>query len=105
MRFNNYFSCFPLQLRSSFSKAFSRSKKNKNGSVSDVEDIRHLQSDSSAPNSPLLGAGHSNGGGLGQMKQSHSSSAYALSYSFICLHPIFKITVIYLKKIKVYFLI
>ncbi|XP_075725682.1 sickie isoform X4 [Rhipicephalus microplus] len=45
------------QLRSSFSKAFSRSKKNRHNSVSDVEDIRALHSDSSTPNSPLLGLG------------------------------------------------
>ncbi|XP_013777844.2 neuron navigator 3-like, partial [Limulus polyphemus] len=41
-------------LRSSFSKAFSRSKKNKNGSVSDVEDLKQFQSDSSTSNTPSL---------------------------------------------------
>ncbi|XP_067123010.1 neuron navigator 2-like isoform X4 [Centruroides vittatus] len=63
--------------KSSFSRAFSRSKKNKNGSVSDVEDTRQFQSDSSTPNSPLLGSCHhlSNGNIAQSLKLSHSSSA------------------------------
>ncbi|KAG0425757.1 hypothetical protein HPB47_027092 [Ixodes persulcatus] len=63
-------------------KAFSRSKKNRHGSVSDVEDIRAFQSDSSAPNSPLLSLNpahanglHSNLGDHNMLKLSHSSFA------------------------------
>ncbi|XP_046739930.1 protein sickie isoform X1 [Diprion similis] len=41
-------------LRSSFSKAFSRSRKNRHGSVSDAEDCKDGPGEMSAPNSPRL---------------------------------------------------
>ncbi|CAI6368965.1 unnamed protein product [Macrosiphum euphorbiae] len=65
-------------LRSSFSKAFSRSKKNRSNSLSDAEEAhiaRNHQSaflsDMSAPSSPMLNTPHSNGLGF---KNSHSST-------------------------------
>ncbi|VVC29274.1 Hypothetical protein CINCED_3A005783 [Cinara cedri] len=65
-------------LRSSFSKAFSRSKKNRSNSLSDAEEAhiaRNHQnaflSDLSAPSSPMLSTPHMNGLGL---KNSHSST-------------------------------
>lgn len=71
-----------FQLRSSFSKAFSRSKKNRSNSLSDAEEAhiaRNHQnaflSDMSAPSSPMLNTPHMNGLGL---KNCHSSTTYAL---------------------------
>ncbi|XP_026814796.1 neuron navigator 2 isoform X2 [Rhopalosiphum maidis] len=65
-------------LRSSFSKAFSRSKKNRSNSLSDAEEAhiaRNHQSaflsDMSAPSSPMLNTPHANGLGF---KNSHSST-------------------------------
>ncbi|XP_050437600.1 protein sickie isoform X2 [Adelges cooleyi] len=65
-------------LRSSFNKAFSRSKKNRSNSLSDAEEAQIARahqnaflSDLSAPSSPLLNAGHMNGLSL---KNGHSST-------------------------------
>lgn len=68
-------------MRSSFSKAFSRSKKNRSNSLSDAEEAQIARnhqnaflSDMSAPSSPMLNTTpHINGLGL---KNSHSSTTY-----------------------------
>ncbi|XP_050534791.1 protein sickie isoform X2 [Daktulosphaira vitifoliae] len=65
-------------LRSSFNKAFSRSKKNRSNSLSDAEEAQIARShqntflsDLSAPSSPLLSTSHMNGLGI---KNYHSST-------------------------------
>ena len=67
---------FYLQLRSSFTKAFTTNKKkNRNGSLSDCEmDTNSLRSTLSVPNSPLLQI-HMQNGQHPLIKGSHSSGA------------------------------
>ncbi|KAL1138820.1 hypothetical protein AAG570_008882, partial [Ranatra chinensis] len=65
---------FFFQLRSSFNKAFSRTKKNKNSAcTSDNEESRGITSDVSAPSSPLLNAPHHMNGNDTCQSDLHSS--------------------------------